>query len=84
MYTIGWFLGKLFPKNYPYKTYHGIIILFAVLIFAIFIGCFVLGLMPNNDMNAITDVFPVLLIFLIFGGLPTFIIGIWLGKKLRV
>jgi hypothetical protein len=82
MYAIGWYLGKQLPENYSYKIYHGIIILFAILIIAVLVGSFIFALMPNNDMDSIADVFLVLLVFLIFGGLPTLLVGIWLGNKL--
>ena len=83
MYTMAWYLGKQLPANYAYKTYHGIIILFSLLIVAVLVGCFVFSLQGNNDFDDVTDVCPVLLIFLVFGSLPTLFVGHWLGKKLN-
>lgn len=83
MYAMAWYLGKQLPANYAYKTYHGIIILFSLLLVAVLVGCFVFSLQNNNDFDDVTDVFPVLLIFLVFGSLPTLFVGLWLGKRLN-
>lgn len=81
-YAFGWFIGNHFSARYQFKKWQGVIIMFALLLVSIFGGMLTLSISANNDINEITDVFPVVLLFLAFGGLPTLIWGLWLGSRL--
>ena len=81
-YAVGWFIGNRFSANYQFKKWQGVVIMFALIIVGIFGGMLTLSFSANNDINEIADVFPVVLVFLAFGGLPTLILGLWLGNRL--
>lgn len=81
-YAFGWFIGNRFSARYHFKKWQGVVIMFALLLVGIFGGMLTLSISANNDINEITDVFPVVLVFLAFGGLPTLILGLWLGNRL--
>ncbi|MCZ4245919.1 hypothetical protein [Pedobacter punctiformis] len=82
-YVFGWVISNWFTVHYNFKKWQGVAIIFSLLIISIIAGVFALSLANNNDINDLTDVFPVILIFLLFGGLPTLVVGFWLGKQLE-
>ncbi|RZL39546.1 MAG: hypothetical protein EOO96_00355 [Pedobacter sp.] len=81
-YAFGWIIGNRITTNYQFKKWQGLVIIFALLLVGVFGGMLTLSLSANSDINEISDVFPVVLVFLAFGGLPTLILGLWLGNRL--
>lgn len=82
-YSLGWGLGNNFPKDFKFKKLHGVLIMFAILITGIIIGMLSFSLSESNDVNNFSDFIPVSIVFLIFGGIPTFGVGVWLGNHLE-
>lgn len=83
MYILAWLFAKALPPNYRYKIWQGVLLMFALLLVSIIVGMVVISMWPNNDINELADVFPVILISLAFGGLPTLLVGLWLGNRLK-
>ncbi|SOD18352.1 hypothetical protein [Pedobacter xixiisoli] len=82
-YALGWFIGSSFSANYVFKKWQGILMMFALLIVGICGAMLSLSFASNNDINSIDAIFPVIFVFLAFGGLPTLILGLWLGSQLK-
>ncbi|UIR55672.1 hypothetical protein LZQ00_15550 [Sphingobacterium sp. SRCM116780] len=81
-YTLGEFLSTSLKPRYTLTS--GIIILFVLLLIGIVVG--VLAFNLSNEGDKITRMeswMAVILVFLLFGGIPTLIVGIVLGKKLK-
>lgn len=76
-------IGNSFSPSFKFKIWHGVVLVFVLLIIAIVIGVVATLLIPNWDRFDIQDVFSVILVFLAFGGLPTLIVGVWLGNQLK-
>lgn len=83
VYILGWFLGSNFPEDFRFKKWHGVLIMFIVLITGIIVGMLAFSLSKNNDVNNFSDFIPVPIVFLIFGGIPTLLVGLWLGNSLE-
>lgn len=84
MFFIGRIMGNSFSPSFKYKVWHGVAIIFTLLIVAIITGVTATVLIPNWDsLDRIQGVISVVLIFLSFGGLPTLVVGIWLGYRLK-
>lgn len=81
-YTFGWLIGSRFTPNYQFKKWQGVAIIFALLLFNIIASLFIFSLTPDNDINEASDYVNVIFVFLLFGGLPTLILGLWLGNQL--
>lgn len=81
-FAFAWFIGGRFAPNYRFKKWQGVAILFALLLFGIVSTMFIFSLTPDNDINEVSDYAYVILVFLLFGGLPTLILGLWLGNRL--
>lgn len=81
-YFLGWLIGRCFPIGFRYRRWHGVLIMFTLLIAGIIAAMLMLSVSVNSDIDAFSDVFPVLFIFLIFGGIPTLFVGLWLGNRL--
>lgn len=76
-------LGNSFSPSFKFNVWHGIVIVFALLFIAIIVGVMATLLLPNWDKIGLQDVFSVILVFLSFGGLPTLVVGVWLGNALK-
>ncbi|RZL30479.1 MAG: hypothetical protein EOO96_18055 [Pedobacter sp.] len=77
-------IGNSFSQNFKFKVWHGVAIIFVLLIIAIVIGVIATLFIPNWDsFDIIQGAISVILIFLSFGGLPTLLTGIWLGYRLK-
>ena len=77
-------IGNSFSTRFNFKIWHGVVLVFVLLIIAIVIGVVATLLIPNWDSyDIIQSAISVILIFLSFGGLPTLITGIWLGYRLK-
>lgn len=77
-------IGNSFSARFNFKIWHGVILVFVLLIIAIVIGVVATLLIPNWDSyDIIQSAISVILIFLSFGGLPTLLTGIWLGYRLK-
>lgn len=81
-YVFGWILANAFPTHYRFKKWQAVLMMFALLFGAIVVAMAVISLWPNNDIDEVSDVFPAVLVFLAFGGLPTLFVGLWLGSRL--
>lgn len=82
-YGFGWFMSGWFPNSYNFRKWQAVVIIFSLLIIGIIAGMLSLSLTKGNDINAISDLFPVILVFLLFGSLPTLGVGLWLGNRLQ-
>lgn len=77
-------IGNSFSQTFKFKVWHGVAIIFALLLVAIVAGVMATLLIPNWDTFCIIQsAISVILIFLSFGGLPTLLTGIWLGYRLK-
>lgn len=77
-------IGNSFSQNFKFKVWHGVVIIFVLLIIAIVVGVIATLFIPNWDsFDIIQSAISVILIFLSFGGLPTLLTGIWLGYRLK-
>jgi len=83
MYFAGRIIGNSFSSNFKFKIRHGVAIVFVLLIIAIVMGVMAMLLLSDWDSVGIQGVFSVILVFLVFGGLPTLVVGIWLGYDLK-
>ena len=83
MFFIGRIIGNSFSPSFAFKIWHGVVLIFVLLIIAIVIGVMATMLLPNWDSINVQDVFSIILVFLLFGGLPTLVTGIWLGYRLK-
>lgn len=84
MYFAGRWIGNSFKPTFNFKVWHGIAIIFALLFVGIIAGVLAMQFLPDwHISDNIQTIISLLLIFLTFGGLPTLIVGIWLGYALR-
>lgn len=81
-YVFAWFIGSQFSPNYQFKKWQGLAIIFTLLLFGIVNTLFIFSLTPDNDINEASDYVNVIFVFLLFGGLPTLVLGLWLGNRL--
>ena len=79
----GILIGNSFSQSFNFKIWHGVAIIFVLLIIAVVIGVMTTLLLPNWDRVDLQDVISIILVFLAFGGLPTLLTGIWLGYRLK-
>jgi len=83
-YGSGWLIGNNLIIQNGYKVWHGVAIIFTILLIAVVAGTLSVNLTQQLDgIKNLSGLLSVILVFLIFGSLPTLAIGLWLGKCLK-
>ena len=81
-YILGEFLSASLKPRYPLAL--GVFIMFVLLLIGIVVGVLAFNLSNIGDkITKIESWISVILVFLLFGGIPTLIVGMVLGKKLK-
>lgn len=82
-YCFGWFITDCLHKRYYFKKWQGVAIIFVLLTLGVITGTISFSLINGNEIDGISEVLGVILIFLVLGSLPTLAVGLWLGKRLK-
>lgn len=82
-FGLAWVISDWFSENYNFKKRQGVIIIFGLLISGVIAGTISLSLSDGNDINDFSDFFSIIIVFLLFGGIPTIAVGLWLGNRLK-
>src|SRR5690606_12263987 len=81
MFLLGWYIGN--NHLHQPKVWHGILLNFALLFMGVTVGTFAAHLGNNIDSLTLNGMLTVWLVFLLFGGIPTLLIGWWFGMRMQ-